>query len=370
MRESCIAHPAGQPLVIIRKWQLDYCDGDRVAAALLGFFEYWHNIKIDMSEKSKHANATAEAHGDIATQDTSLWQFHTEQELEDGILIFRRRRIGEAIELLCSKGAITVGSNPNPRYSFDRTRFFLFHPEVINEHLISINPSRKSASSSRKSAGRSRKSVAPSSKSASTIPETTTETTSESNTPSDSTSTPIGSRKRSPKATTTNPPQARNRNDFWDYFASQYEHRTGNVYISAKGDYAQLANLRKACTAAGKELEYQDWSRAVLNYLDSPIGNHTVRDLASRFNGFLISAMDRFGKPVNQKGIENERKISSDRKFSDITETFAAVREVIGRGAMDGGANGGARALLCGVGPENPNERESTGVADVPFHLD
>ncbi len=36
MRSSCINHPENEPLVIIKQWQLDFCDGDTVAAFIIG----------------------------------------------------------------------------------------------------------------------------------------------------------------------------------------------------------------------------------------------------------------------------------------------------------------------------------------------
>lgn len=135
MKSSCVRHPESELLIIIRKWQMEFCDGDRVSAALLSFFEYWHNIKLSMVFKNSQANNTAEKHGYTRDQDESLWQFHTENDLEEGIMIFGATSIGKGIEKLEKKGAITVSRNPNPRYKFDRTRFFLFNPEVINEWL-------------------------------------------------------------------------------------------------------------------------------------------------------------------------------------------------------------------------------------------
>lgn len=60
-RTSCISHPAHEPLIVIHRWQLEFCKDDKgkvneCAAALLSFFEYWHNIKLEMSERNRAAN--------------------------------------------------------------------------------------------------------------------------------------------------------------------------------------------------------------------------------------------------------------------------------------------------------------------------
>lgn len=122
---------------MIREWQLTFCNGNACEAALLSFFEYWHNIKLEQSKKARQANRIATMHGDAerATQDESLLQFHTENEIEKSIIIYGRTKISEAIRNLQQKKVIDVHKNPNPRYSFDKTKYFLFHPEVCNEWI-------------------------------------------------------------------------------------------------------------------------------------------------------------------------------------------------------------------------------------------
>ncbi len=52
-RTSCIPHPEGERLILIRKWQLEACQKDACAAALLNLFEYWHNIKLEQRSQAK-----------------------------------------------------------------------------------------------------------------------------------------------------------------------------------------------------------------------------------------------------------------------------------------------------------------------------
>jgi len=49
----------------------------------------------------------------------------------------------KAIKYLEQKNAITVHRNPNKRYSFDRTRHFLLHPNIINEWLTTYTGDTK-----------------------------------------------------------------------------------------------------------------------------------------------------------------------------------------------------------------------------------
>jgi hypothetical protein len=136
MRTTCIQHPTREPLLIIRQWQLDFCEGNHCAAALLSQFEYWHNIRLDLNEQAQQANAVAHKHGQPATQAESLLQFHSDEQLQAGLLdLYGTKKIREARHLLVVKGAITEHPNPNPRYAFDKTLYFQFHPEVLNAWL-------------------------------------------------------------------------------------------------------------------------------------------------------------------------------------------------------------------------------------------
>jgi hypothetical protein len=161
---------------MVRKWQIEFCDGNKAAAALLSFFEYWHNIKLEQSRKAGQANDVAEAHGETRAQDESLLQFHTEKELGDGVLLFGRHAIREGIKILEDKGVITIHGNPNPRYSFDKTRYFLFHPSVVNDWIAirSKSPDRSGENASRSGENASR-----SGENAATRTEITTEITTE-----------------------------------------------------------------------------------------------------------------------------------------------------------------------------------------------
>ncbi|PSB04941.1 hypothetical protein [Merismopedia glauca] len=195
MKTGCIKHPEREPLIKIHRWQVEICDGDTTAAALLSFFEYWHNIKIEMQIKAQRSNDVAQMHGDARTQDESLFQFHSEEDLIEGIMIAKRDTIRKGIKHLEGKGFISIHHNPNPKYAFDKTRYFLFHPEPINEWLAnrpllskSKNQHRSSENQQSKSKNRSpssenqlpsSKNQPPSSKFTSAITEITSEITSE-----------------------------------------------------------------------------------------------------------------------------------------------------------------------------------------------
>lgn len=109
MRSDCISHPAKERILIIREWQIEFCKGDQVAAALLSFFEYWHSIKLAAG--------------------VELYQYHTEDQLVEGILgLGDRERIRCAINFLELTKCITIQGSPDS--------CFLFHPEVLTEYIF------------------------------------------------------------------------------------------------------------------------------------------------------------------------------------------------------------------------------------------
>lgn len=135
MKTSCINHPPREELIMVRRWQVEYT-GDRCAAAVLSFLEYWHNIKLGSSSQNAYANDVAELHGETRHQQEGLHQWHTADAIEAGLLgLFSRDKIRVALIILEALGAVTVGNNPNSAYKFDRTRYFWLHPEAVNEWL-------------------------------------------------------------------------------------------------------------------------------------------------------------------------------------------------------------------------------------------
>ena len=161
-RASCVTRSVNDHFIQIHQDDIDLCEGNATAAALLSFFEWWHNHNLVQQHKAHEANDTAEMHGEPRTQHESLWQWHTEAQMENGIKIASRKAITRALKWLEAQGYVTTGRNPNPRFAFDRTRFFLFHPDRINTALESLCRSRQMTLSSRQMASPSRLLTSPS----------------------------------------------------------------------------------------------------------------------------------------------------------------------------------------------------------------
>ena len=129
---SCIRHPANTRFLKIYQWQLDFCDGNACAAALMSYFEFCHNGKLQQLEQSKTLNDELEKTSQGRTQVETLLQWHTTADLEKAVLFYKRDKISQGVKFLASKGIIELHSNPNPRLWFDRTQHYLFIPETVN----------------------------------------------------------------------------------------------------------------------------------------------------------------------------------------------------------------------------------------------
>lgn len=97
---------------------------------------------------------------------------------------------------------------------------------------------------------------------------------------------------------TKNSHSSGSKNPHYDYFAQKYEEKYKYPYVNKRADFIQYSSWKK--TDSGRSSEF-DFERAVLNYLASPLGQHTFADLVTRFAVFRLSALDRFGKPVETK---------------------------------------------------------------------
>lgn len=126
----------GETFIVIRSNYLDLCNGNVVAAGLIHIFEQWHIYKTLGSEQNIKANAVARRHDIDASYPETLLQWHTTKELERQLMgLGKKDSIQIARRQLVQLGIISEHKNPNPRYSFDNTTFFLFHPDVVNQLL-------------------------------------------------------------------------------------------------------------------------------------------------------------------------------------------------------------------------------------------
>lgn len=133
MKTSCIQSPNDNRYIQVFDWQVKFCQGNHCTAFVLAHFIAWHDWKLQHDLYYKRANDIAEAHGDNRLYDQNAYLFFTMDELSDGILgSYGRNSIQNALETLEKMGVISIHKNPNRRYCFDKTKYFIFYPEVCN----------------------------------------------------------------------------------------------------------------------------------------------------------------------------------------------------------------------------------------------
>ncbi len=136
MKSSCVQQPNNNRYIQVFEWQIAFCNQNHCAAFLLSNFISWHDWKLNHDEYYLRANNIAELHGDGRPNNQNAYLFFTMDDLADGILnLYGKNAINIALQLLEELKVISVHKNPNPRYHFDKTKYFMFYPAVCNEWI-------------------------------------------------------------------------------------------------------------------------------------------------------------------------------------------------------------------------------------------
>lgn len=121
--------------ITIRASYVKMCNGNTVAAALISFFENWHNFKLKQIAEWEKVQGRKDR--------PNTWQHHTGRELAEGILgIGKRHSIDQAKQQLVSMGVIVIGRNPDYKFAFDATLHYQFQPDVVSNLLAFVENSK------------------------------------------------------------------------------------------------------------------------------------------------------------------------------------------------------------------------------------
>jgi hypothetical protein len=117
--------------------------------------------------------------------------------------------------------------------------------------------------------------------------------------------------------------------NLWAGFGKRFRAKYDLPYSRRDGDSAQIKRAREDY---GGELNDATWDTACDNYFASPLAEHTMRDLCSRFPTFLRSALDRFKAPVadlhNRNGdAANVKSSVSEQRLRQTMERRAREDE-------------------------------------------
>lgn len=88
------------------------------------------------------------------------------------------------------------------------------------------------------------------------------------------------------------------RDEAYDFFAEKFKEKMGFTYINCKGDFVQLAALRKSLNVESKS-KPPGWETACANYLDSPMGSYSIAFMVTgnRYPILVKSQLNQYGKP-------------------------------------------------------------------------
>ena len=150
MKTSCIRHPESTRYIQLNDWQVKFCQNNRAAAFLLSHFSAWHDWKLQNDKYYCRANDIAEAHGDGRPNNENAYLFFSMEELVTALMgVFGKKAISDGLALLESLKVISIHKNPNPRYHFDKTKYFKFYPDICNEWIASNCSTKTSRSQKR-----------------------------------------------------------------------------------------------------------------------------------------------------------------------------------------------------------------------------
>lgn len=138
---TCIRHPEKSPYIQLFAWQVAFCQNNHCAALLLAYFISWHDWKLRNDQYYQRANDIAEMHSDGRPHNENAYLFFSTDQLIDGCMgLYGRKAVTEGLEFLVQLGVISVHKNPNPRYHFDKTKYFQFYPEICNQWISEHYP--------------------------------------------------------------------------------------------------------------------------------------------------------------------------------------------------------------------------------------
>jgi hypothetical protein len=141
MKTSCLRHPESSIYLQLHSWMFKLCQDNQCAALLLAYFSGWHDWKLEHDQYYKRFNDIAETHGDGRPHIENAYLFFTNEELIAGIMgLYGKKAINEALDFLVSLGVISIHNNPNPRYHFDKTKYFRFYADVCNAWIAENYP--------------------------------------------------------------------------------------------------------------------------------------------------------------------------------------------------------------------------------------
>lgn len=112
------------------------CSGNPCAAMLLGIFSSWHDYRMKNDLLYQRYTKRNQGSFNIRSTNEKAYLFFSIEELMAELMgLFQKSDINNALYLLESLEIISIYRNPNERYYFDKTKYFVFHANVCNQWI-------------------------------------------------------------------------------------------------------------------------------------------------------------------------------------------------------------------------------------------
>jgi hypothetical protein len=96
-------------------------------------------------------------------------------------------------------------------------------------------------------------------------------------------------------------------------YSEAYQLRYGLLPVVRRGDYVQLAELRRHLGVKTPDTPL-DWEKAIANYFASARSSHTLADLCTQYATYRMHRLDRFNQPIGAETNGRYHKDGSNDK--------------------------------------------------------
>lgn len=132
------ARGQGCRYIKIELWHLEICQDNQPAAALLAFLCSYHNSRQTDKARAAEINAQLVKRKKDASWNETDWQFHTDEMLRNGVMLFQTDAIRKGIDYLLTAELIFTEPPAHLKELFNtgRTKWFLVNYAKINKWII------------------------------------------------------------------------------------------------------------------------------------------------------------------------------------------------------------------------------------------
>jgi hypothetical protein len=249
--------------------------------------EYWTNVKIGSSQQARTENEIAAREGLPATQDDSLWVWKSNEEMQAELLhLFGRNKIIDNLDWLVKTNYLETRANP--KYQWDRTKQYRMAVQMVQDAVWKWYTSLNDASFNFKRSNVENKTIKPP-RNKRTIPETTTQDTTESDSRGDA---PHGVESSDKPA--VKPVKARKPDPLFDAVAKHIFGISDTAGLSDAGSTvgAIKSVVKRLCAARAPQWTVEEQCAAVEGYVKQCTKQNPVQKWKAGFEPAFLKYLE------------------------------------------------------------------------------